>query len=71
MTDDNGINKAYVQRYIDVANSTENEDLRNNALYRAGTQMEVIECNGNHHLTPEQQQIVVDAASVLLGGHDE
>ena len=70
MTDDNGINKAYVQRYVDVANSTDNEDLKNNALYRAGTQMEVIECNGNHNLTPEQQQTVIDAADKLLGGND-
>ena len=71
MTDNNGINKAYVQRYVDLANSTDNEDLKNNALYRAGTQMEVIECNGNHNLTPEQQQTVIDAADKLLGGSDE
>ena len=51
MTDETGIDKGYVQRYIDVANSADNEDLKNNALYRAGTQMEVIECNGDHNLT--------------------
>ena len=66
MTDETGIDKGYVQRYIDVANSADNEDLKNNALYRAGTQMEVIECNGDHNLTPEQQQTVLDAADKLL-----
>ena len=68
MTEDTGIDKAYVQRYIDTAQSTDNEDLKNNALYRAGTQMEVIECNGNDKLTPEQQETVLNAADKLLGG---
>jgi hypothetical protein len=62
------INKAYVQRYITQAESTDNEDLKNDALYRAGTQMEIIPCNGNNNLTPEQQQTVLDAANELLGG---
>lgn len=62
------INKSYVQRYVDQARSTDNEDLQNNALYRAGTQMEVIECNGDSNLTPEQRQTVLDAADKLLGG---
>jgi hypothetical protein len=66
MTED--IDKAYVKRYISQAQSTNNEDFKNNALYRAGTQMEVIECNGNHRLTPEQQKTVLDAAEKLLGG---
>lgn len=66
MTED--VNKAYVQRYVAQAQATDNEDLKNNALYRAGTQMEVIECNGNDQLTPEQQQTVLKAAKELLGG---
>ncbi|MHC5751512.1 hypothetical protein A6769_12075 [Nostoc punctiforme NIES-2108] len=66
MTED--INKSYVQRYVDKAKSTDNEDLQNNALYRAGTHMEVIECDGNDKLTPEQRQTVMDAAAKLLGG---
>lgn len=64
------INKAYVERQVNIALSTDNEDIKNNALYRAGTQMEVIECNGNANLTPEQQQTVLDAADKLLGGQD-
>lgn len=69
MTED--INKAYVEKYIHQAQSTDNEDLKNNALYRAGTHMEVIPCTGNDHLTPEQQQIVLDAAAELLGGSND
>jgi hypothetical protein len=61
------INKAYVQRYVEQAQSTDNEDLKLDALYRAGTQMEVINCDGNSNLTPEQQQTVLDAAKELLG----
>lgn len=62
------INKSYVQKYIDQANTTDSEAIKNNSLYRAGTHMEVIECNGNDNLTPEQQQTVIDAAAKLLGG---
>lgn len=61
-------NKAYVERYIKQAKATDSEDLKNNALYRAGTQMEVIPCSADMNLTPEQQQIVLDAADKLLGG---
>jgi len=66
MTED--INKTYVQKYITTASVTDSDAIRNDALYRAGTQMEVIECNGNSKLTPEQQQTVLDAANKLLGG---
>jgi hypothetical protein len=62
------INKSYVQKYINQAQSTDNEAVKNDALYRAGTHMEVIECNGNSNLTPEQQQTVLDAGKKLLGG---
>lgn len=64
------INKSYVKRYVDQANSTNNEILQNNALYRAGTQMEIIPCDGNDKLTPEQRQVVLDAADKLLGGQE-
>lgn len=68
MTED--INKSYVQRYVDKARSTDNENLQNNALYRAGTQMEVIHCDGNDKLTALQRQTVLDAADKLLGGQE-
>ncbi|QMS87324.1 hypothetical protein HUN01_06900 [Nostoc edaphicum CCNP1411] len=62
------INKSYVQRYVDKARSTESEGEKNNCLYRAGTHMEVIDCNGDDNLTSEQRQAVLDAADKLLGG---
>lgn len=65
MTD---VNKDYVKKYLSQAETTNDEQIKNNALYRAGTQMEVIDCNGNDNLTPEQQQIVINAANELLGG---
>ncbi|MEH2050075.1 hypothetical protein [Nostoc sp.] len=66
MTED--INKSYVQRYVDRAKATDSQAEKNNCLYRAGTQMEVIDCDGNDNLTPAQQQTVLDAAQKLLGG---
>lgn len=60
-------NKHYVERYIKQAASTDSEDIKNNALYRAGTQMEVIPCDGEANLSKEQQQTVIDAAKELLG----
>jgi hypothetical protein len=63
-----GIDKNYVQKYVDQAKSTDNEALKNDCLYRAGTQLEVIPCDGNSNLSPEQQQTVLDAADKLLGG---
>jgi hypothetical protein len=68
MTED--INKSYVQRYIDRASTTESEAEKNNCLYRARTQMEVIDCNGNDNLSPSQQQTVLDADAKLLGSGD-
>jgi len=56
-----------VQHYVDKANNADSEALKNDCLYRAGTQMEVIPCTGNANLTPEQQQTVLDAADKLLG----
>ncbi|MEH2384161.1 MAG: hypothetical protein V7K27_35630 [Nostoc sp.] len=64
------INKSYVQHYIAKASSTDNQDLKNNYLYRAGTEMEVIESDGNDQLSLEQQQTVLDAASSLLVGNE-
>ncbi len=60
------IDKNYVSKYVEQARSTDNEDIRNNCLYRAGTQMEVIPCDGNANLSPQQQQQVLDAADKLL-----
>ena len=64
---DDSVNKDYVQKYVDKSQQTDSEAERNNCLYRAGTQMEVIPCDGNDNLTPQQQQEVLDAANKLLG----
>lgn len=60
------INRAYVEKYVEQAKATDNEDIKNNCLYRAGTHLEVIPCNGDDHLTPEQQQKILDVADSLL-----
>lgn len=60
------VDKNYVRRYVDRAQITNSTEEKNNCLYRAGTQMEILPCDGNDHLTPEQQQTVLDAATKLL-----
>ncbi len=60
-------NKTYVERQIDIAKNATTESVENNALYRAGTQMEVLPCNGNDDLTTEQRTTVYEAANLLLG----
>jgi hypothetical protein len=68
MTDDTEINKSYVHRYLETAQSTESEAVKNDCLYRVGSHMEVLPCDGNANLTQEQQQQVIDAAQNFLGG---
>jgi hypothetical protein len=64
---DTDANKAYVERQIDIAKNATTEEAENNALYRAGTQMEVLPCDGNANLTTEQRTTVYEAADWLLG----
>ena len=64
---DKDANKAYVERQISIAKNATTEEAENNALYRAGTQMEALPCNGNANLTAEQQNTVYEAADWLLG----
>ncbi len=61
------IDKNYVSKYIEQAKTTDNEDIKNNCLYRAGTQLEIIPCDGNDKLSPQQQQLIIDKADELLG----
>jgi hypothetical protein len=68
MTED--INKAYIQRYVAQAQTTDSQALKNDALYRVGTYIDVIECSSDGNLTPEQQQTVLNAAARLLGGEN-
>jgi hypothetical protein len=62
------INRAYVAHYVEKAQSTENEQIKKDALYRVGTHIEVLECDGNASLTPEQQHQILQAAQEVLGG---
>ena len=64
MTED--INKAYVQKYLDKALITDNQELKKDYLYRIGTHIEVIPCNGNSDLTPRQQNRIFYEATKLL-----
>ena len=64
---DKDANKAYVQRQIDIAKNTSSDDVEKDALYRAGTALEILPCNGNSDLTLEQQKTVYEAADWLLG----
>jgi hypothetical protein len=68
MTD---VNKAYVKTYIEQAANTDDEAIRNDALYRAGTQLEVIPCDGDTNLTLEKKEAVILAAIELLGGDND
>lgn len=65
MTED--INKAYIQKYVTQAETTNNQAVRNDALYRVGSHMEVIACDGNTNLTPNQQETILNAAKQALG----
>lgn len=61
------INKAYVDKYLQRAESATSEEQKKDALYRIGTHLEVIPCTGNTELSPLQQQRVIQAATQALG----
>lgn len=62
------IDKDYVEKYLQKAETTDSEAVKNDCLYRVGTQMEVIPCDGDINLSKEQQQAIVNTAKVLLNG---
>ncbi|WP_017652554.1 hypothetical protein [Fortiea contorta] len=53
----------YVQRQLKNYQQAQSQAGKDNALYRLGTHLEIIECNGNANLTEEQRQTVLDAAA--------
>lgn len=63
-------NKDYISKQIEIAESTDSEAIKNDALYRAGTQLEAIECDGDNNLSNEQQESILDAALRFLGGKE-
>ncbi|MBW4600999.1 MAG: hypothetical protein KME29_15740 [Calothrix sp. FI2-JRJ7] len=60
------IDKNYVEKYLTKAENTDNEAIKNDCLYRVGTQMEVILCDGNTELSPAEQQAIINTARCLL-----
>ncbi|MGI8500433.1 MAG: hypothetical protein ACR2LR_04755 [Hassallia sp.] len=52
----------YVERQLKFFASSKSEEAENDALYRLGTHLEVIPCNGDANLTPEQRATILDAA---------
>jgi hypothetical protein len=64
----NEIDKNYVEKYLGKAEATDNEAIKNDCLYRVGTQMEIIPCDGNTNLTKAEQEAIVNTAKALLDG---
>ena len=51
----------YVERQMRLYQQSQTEEQQDDHLYRAGTDMGVIPCDGNSQLTPEKRQAVLDA----------
>lgn len=51
----------YVERQLLAYESSESEEAKDNALYRLGTYLEVIPCDGNANLDDEKRSTVLDA----------
>ncbi|PAX58371.1 hypothetical protein [Brunnivagina elsteri] len=58
----------YAEKQIQFYEKASSQEEKDDALYRLGTHLEVIPCNGNANLTPEQRDTVIDAAK---GGKNE
>jgi hypothetical protein len=52
----------YAQKQLQNYENAQSEAAKDDALYRLGTHLEVLECDGNNKLTPEQRDTVLDAA---------
>jgi hypothetical protein len=53
----------YTEKQLKFYEQADSQEAKDNALYRIGTHLEVIPCNGNANLTPEQRFTVLDAAA--------
>lgn len=51
----------YVERQVKAYESSNSEEAKDNALYRLGTYLEVIPCDGNANLDEEKRSTVLDA----------
>lgn len=53
----------YTEKQLHNYETAPNQAAKDDALYRLGTHLEVLEeCNGETNLTPEQRQTVLNAA---------
>jgi hypothetical protein len=52
----------YAEKQLQHYENAKSEDAKDDALYRLGTHLEVLPCNGNANLTPEQRDTVLDTA---------
>jgi hypothetical protein len=60
----------YVERQVNFYESASTREAENDALYRLGTHLEVIPCDGNANLTQEQREIILDAAKCKGDNHE-
>jgi hypothetical protein len=51
----------YIERQKQFYKQADSQAAKDNALYRLGTYLEVLPCNGNADLNETQRQIVLDA----------
>ncbi|XHR81386.1 MAG: hypothetical protein ACFKPT_24695 [Gloeotrichia echinulata GP01] len=51
----------YIERQKTNYEQGKCQSAKDSALYRLGTYLEILECNGNSNLTEEQRQIVLNA----------
>jgi hypothetical protein len=53
----------YTEKQLQNYDRAASEAAKDDALYRLGTYLEVLPCDGNNKLTDEQRQTVIDAAA--------
>ncbi len=52
----------YAEKQLQNYENAKSEAAKDDALYRLGTHLEVIPCDGNVNLTPKHRETVLDAA---------
>jgi hypothetical protein len=52
----------YAEKQLQNYENAKCEAAKDDALYRLGTHLEVLPCDGNANLNPEQRDTVLDAA---------
>jgi hypothetical protein len=53
----------YIEKQLQHYENAKSETAKDDALYRLGTHLEVLPCDGNATLTDEQRDTVLDAAN--------